>query len=858
MKRFIAIAVLACSLILIDTGGSTKYSKYEGQVIKKIDYTGLQTVNADELAYRTDMKTSVGDTLRSITVRNDIVNMFNYDKGLFKKIDVKIEEYQEGVALLFIFEERARISEIEFRGIGDIPESELSDIILFEAGDPLRTDFVERSARIIKNKYQDDGRFNAIVNHKIIPIDDGNAVKVQFTIDEGEEIVVRKISIMGADKVHPDMLKRIMETSEKGVFKDGSFSRYVLEQDKHKILAYYRQLGYLDVQFLDDTEDEVINYEWVDPEEKNERGIFINLKVDEGDIYYFDGYNVEILSRDGESPVFDPEELMAGFTLEDADKDEDKPVFNDTMFQQDRQMISFQYASEGYIFSRVTPRRTVDEREVEIRGEKETRKFVKIDFEIHEGSQAYIEQIIIKGNEKTKDRVIRRELVFAPGELFDARKMQISRERVFNLGFFEQVDIDVRPGSRDGYMNLIIDVTEQPTGTISLGGGYGTQAGFSIFAEVGENNLFGLGQMVSLRFEYGPMRSSVALSFRERWLFNYPISFSSSIFYNLYTLETASIFPESDQVAEYQRESFGYSLGLSYRFWFYYTIGSTWSHSYQRVINPSGNSPDSVFRLENRGFQEKRSVRLYSYRDSRDNHMNPTSGSRIGGGVRFVGGTIIGGQNHYIEYTPEASYYYSPFTLPFLESHPCVFELRASGSFITEPFSSSKIASKQDPRDNEWLGSEDRLYVGGVETLRGWEYFDYDLPRSWRHVGLYHRILTGAEFRVPIHPQMLWMAFFFDAGSLWSDPFWESHLPENLQGIVDDDLASGELYRIGDFFNQKDNLLEYFRYSYGFGFRIQIPMMPLRFWFGRKMIYDDGFKTISGYNFQFGIGDMRF
>ena len=109
---------------------------------------------------------------------------------------------------------------------------------------------------------------------------------------------------------------------------------------------------------------------------------------------------------------------------------------------------------------------------------------------------------------------------------------------MYNLGFFKQVNIDVRPGSRDGYMNLIVDVEEQPTGTISLGGGYGTTSGFSIFADVAENNLLGNGQRVGVRFEYGPERTSITLSFAERWLFNQPIGLNTSVFYNLYNVKS--------------------------------------------------------------------------------------------------------------------------------------------------------------------------------------------------------------------------------------------------------------------------------------------------------------------------------
>ena len=208
--------------------------------------------------------------------------------------------------------------------------------------------------------------------------------------------------------------------------------------------------------------------------------------------------------------------------------------------------------------------------------------------------------------------------------------MQISRERVYNLGYFKQVDFDVRPGTKDGYMNLIVDVEEQPTGTISLGGGYGSTSGFSIFADIKENNFMGNGQIVGVKFEYGPEKTAVTLSFQERWFLDYPVSFNCSIFYYIYQYDTSSIFSDSDEDAHYKKKGIGYSLGFSYRFWYYWAAGLTWTHTFKSYFDPSGNSPDAVFLTVAEGAQEKRTMKFYVYRDSKDNYMNPTRGWRTG------------------------------------------------------------------------------------------------------------------------------------------------------------------------------------------------------------------------------------
>jgi outer membrane protein insertion porin family len=842
-------------------------SKYEGKMVRKIIFTGLKNTNEDDLLYV--MKTTVGYPLKANEIRDDIKKIFK--KGNFESIVVEIEEYEDGVRLKYVCKERPVVREIKFKGHDEVSESDLTSVVLIKEGSTIRKDYLEKSVSAIKKKYESEGLFNAVVRYEVKPIrgEEDNSVRVTFIIDEGEEIRIHKLTILGAKKLGLKELYAVMETQEKGLFKDGDFKKDVWEQDKSKLLAYYRQEGYLDAQIL----DESVEYEWTNPEKKEKRGIFITLKVTEGERYYFDKYSVKIQGKPGES-VYTIKEIMKGF-----EQERRGAVFNDTFFQMDRQMISMMYASRGYIFARVVPNKTITEEKVVVRGKAETRKFVAVEFVIEEGTQAYVDMIIIKGNKKTKDRVIRREVLLKEGDLFDSRKLQLSREKIYNLGFFKQVNIDVRPGSREGYMNLIVDVEEQPTGTISLGGGYGTTSGFSIFADVAENNLLGNGQRVGVRFEYGPERISGSLSFTERWLFNQPIGLNASIFYNLYNVRSnQTVFQNTSLLntnqssldeASYKREAIGYALGPSYRFLDYQTIGISWSHAFTKVKDISGNSSEEVFYSKKLGYQEKRSIALFIAHDSRDNYLNPTKGFNIDLTANFTGGSALGGSDHYIKISPEIYFYFSPFHIPFLKSHPIVFELRASGSFIVKPFNSSAVDRKQ-PRHSRfyylsggqidlkdpWLEPEDRLNLGGPETLRGWDYYDRKFPRSWQDVGLFHRILYGLELRIPIHPSMLWFVLFFDAGSLWSDPFWEKQLSMENQQIVGQDLLTKDLRHIQDF--AKTDILRYFKYSYGFGFRIQIPMMPLRFWFGRKMIYTGSFKSVGGLTFQFGIGDMRF
>lgn len=843
MRKLLLIACIGTVFFVLD-GALTAPSPFEGKIVKKIEFEGLRNIDPDDLL--DIMITEEGYPLVSADLSKDVDAIFK--KGNFENVRVAASEFQDGVRLRIICKVRPVVKEIVIKGNDEVHRTELAEIILQKEDEPLRIDLVEKSVRAMKEKYDKEGLFNAVITYRVERSEkDEERVNVVFVIDEGEEVKIAKIIIMGARRIPVDEIMGVLELKEDGFFSDGDFKRDEYEKDKGKILALYRERGYLDAQIIEDK----VEYEWENPEKQEKRAIFVTIKLSEGDRYFFDRYTIAG-NKVIESRVFEQqfEQTKSG------------AIFNDTLFQKDRQMISYSYSTMGYIFARVIPKRTVEERQIDDDGVMVARKYVRIDFEITEGTQAYIENIIIKGNKKTKDKVIRRELLMKEGELFNAEKMRISREKVYNLGYFKEVNFDVRPGSKEGYMNLIVDVEEQPSGTISLGGGYGTTSGFSIFADVAENNLMGNGQRIGARFEYGPQRTSITLSFREPWLFDYPLALNTSVFYSLYTVPGASIYGQN-KPAQYEKQAIGYSVSLTYRFWYYYGIGSGWTHAFKSILNPTGNSSDEIFIEQSYGDQEKRTLAFFVIRNSIDNYLNPTRGWKIELDVAFTGGTVLYGHDHFIKYSPDLYVYFSPFNLPFLKTHPCVIELRANAAFLTPPMNTDALERYQPQWRNRWLESEDRLYMGGPETLRGWDYYDDMFPKSWRW-GLFHRILYGLEFRIPIHPQMLWFVAFFDAGSLWTDEFWEANMDSYAKTDIDADLDAEKLYRIDQL--TKVDVMWYSKYSWGLGFKIQIPVMPLRFWFGRRMMWVQDnkqtfkgyFKEVSDFQFQFAIGDMRF
>jgi outer membrane protein insertion porin family len=916
MRKIFALTVISAA-VLITVGGLFFYgnnaysvsSRFEGKIIKRIEYVGIKKsadgkeeivalnfIDGDglvkkELRQRVidsagakDKITplvSEGDPLTSEAVKETIKLFFINGRVLDMRVEA--QDLGDGVFLRFLCEERPNISVIEFRGLDKVMETELKDRLLIKEGEPFRKDLLEKSFPEIKKKYSETGLFNSILDYNVFPDpdkDDGS-LKVVIRIDEGEDVKVAKLSILGAIKISDTELRGILETKEKSMIGDGLFKRDVFEQDKTRLITYYKQKGFLDAEIVNG--ENQIEYEWEDPEDsdKHVRQMYITFKVREGEQYFFDGYTFngisgKVGSKD-EDDFITLERVTKMVALSKTPPKDLSNLFrtnNDVILdyialEKDRYDVSMLYAHFGHLNARVTPTFVDRYEDREEGGVTRRVKFRKYNLDIYEGTKSFIEKIYIRGCKKTKEKVVRREILMKEetngvSEPFDSYKMNMTRERIFNLGLFKEVNIDIRPGSAEDKVNLVVDVQEQPTGTISVGGSWASSSGFAIFCDLGEKNLMGNAWAVNLRMVYGPTQMSTSLSFTEPWLMDMPVAWTTSVSYaRVQKTDSNSIFTTGDD-AEYVKQSAGYSTGLSYRFWYYFSTGLTWGHYFTKLTDVKGSCSDDVFIEQKLGMQEKRSISAHLGYDSRNSNLNPTRGLSVSLDTAMVGGYLLGGDYHYLNHTPSVELYVSPATLPFLPTYPIVFQFRGSGNFITPPFFRNKVEKMQSQATNPWVKVDDYLVLGGPGysgsgLLRGWDIGDSDFPESWQD-GLYHQLLYGAEMRVPIHPQYLWMTFFFDAGSLWTDSFWEKGMTETRRTIVNKDKANGLVYDIRDIGNV--DVMSYFKYSYGFGFKIQVPMMPLRFYFGKKLLWEGKghgyFKPISGFNFQFTIGDIIF
>jgi len=908
LSAFAGIAII--SFIWYQGKIYSQSERYYGQKVTRIDFKGNDNIKSSELMNLIQLRP--GMILNREMMNNDLKAVLQHGSIAYAKIEGA--EYKDGVSITFLIEERPILTKVSIKGLKELSEATLVDGLPLKVDKVYTESLLKKSIDLIISQAKDKGLFNVAVRYE--KLTDGkkkNSVIIIFTVDEGEEIKVGKINIIGIKNVDVQSVYSVLKLEEDGIFTKGEFKEHVFEKDKELIIDFLNQHGYLDARIVETKKD----IRWVDPVKKDKRVIIITYQIDEGEIYYFNGYDVQ-----WDNDYLNPETQKAIFTKKEVDKFFELSdfyigsAFDQSKFVRDRGVINFMYNEKGYIYARSIPERTtirLNPQEIDklalspnqVKFEKDgidyynikklrkiyenepakrNMQFIHTKFLIQEGIKGYIESIIIKGNEKTLDRVIRREILVKEGDLFNAKLVQRSREKINNLGYFKEVNLDARPGSKEGLMGLVISVEEQLTGSMSVGGGYGTVTGFSINMSLSEKNLNGTGQQISSSLEFGLKRSSVSLSWTEPWIFNKPWGLTLGTQFSHAQIDTNSITPLSGQAAvvnananrsstinsnlstsetaHYDHDSIGVIAQIGHR------LALNWSHyhgfnpSVSNISNPSSKVDDLVFLESRLGWQFQNKFINGIIFDNRDDVFNTTQGLTARANVDFVGGAL-GGSDHYNRYGAQATFFWWPtdFTLfnliraGELRRWRFVFEHHLSGLFTQQ---TNPVYGKQDIFENPYIESFDRLFLGGLEGVRGYGAYDPNFPIYWNtNGGGSHRLLFDSELRVPIEPSIIWMVLFFDMGALFNEQNQYYTDATTPQAQIDAIKSTGLTF---------NNLTDpsYYRYSWGFGFRLQIPVMPIRLYLAQRLFWDKNKKWFINDPNQkqlevvFAIGDYRF
>lgn len=653
-------------------------------------------------AIRRLIKAQPGDIYNQKSLSQDLKAV--YAMGYFDDIRIEAQTKPDGKAVIFRVKEKPTVRSIRLKGdIQAYEEEELREVLTVRTGSIVNLYKINNDIARIKEMYNEKNFHNAQVDYKILP-QKKNQADLEFIIEEGERTHVTKIQFEGNRAYSDDDLKDQMTTSEENIFSwftdAGDLVYQNLSRDVAQIRAFYRNHGYIQAK----VGEPQIEYK--------EDGVEITIKVVEGP-----QFKVGKVKISGDL-------ILPEHQLLEKIKIPEEEYYNREVLRNDVITIDDLYANEGYANVDVSPRIYQNEEEL----------LVDIDIEIAKGKLVYFEEIIIGGNTKTRDKVIRRELRVYEQELFSAERLRRSIQNLQRLDFFEDVQVNTAAGSTDDKKVLKVDVTEKSTGTVQFGAGYGNVENFFGAVSISERNLSGRGQTLAFDVKLGSKTTQYGISFTEPWLFDIPLTGGIRLYSWEYDYD------------DYTKDSVGGSLSLSYPIMDYTRGSVTYIYDIADVKDVSEDAAESIKELE--GENTKSSIVTALKYDSRDSIFFPTKGSFDNISFEYAG---LGGDIGFAKIIGETTWYYNIFWKVVGVAH-------GKAGYVEE------VSGKTLP-------DYELFYLGGINSLRGFDRDDIS-PRDENGdlVGADKFVQTNLELRFPLVEDIgMYGVFFFDAGNAYGE-----------------------------------------------------------------------------------------
>ena len=684
----------------------------EGKTVLSVRVKGNQAISSPTVLSKIKIKTE--KPFSQTIVDEDIKRL--YALGYFTDVAIDVENQPEGVIVTVIVEEKPVIKEIVFKGNVKMTGRRLKKVIKSKNGDMLKLSLLSEDIQEIKSFYERNGFHQVGVKYELEKDKDLNQATITIIVDEKVRVRIKRISVEGNKSVKTQKILELMETRPTWLFRRGYFNDETFENDLARIKTYYQDLGFLDISITPR-----FDYD-------EEKGVmYITLTIDEGAKYHVEGIAIE-----GEI-VFPEEDIRKKITIKIGD------AFSHTAIRVDLENIRAIYYQKGYMNAQIGVDTSVDAKA----------HTVKIIFIIDGKEPVYIGKIDIKGNTKTKDIVIRRELRAYPGELFDGEKMRRSKERLYNLGFFEDVYFETKPTYDPSINDLEISVKETKTGEFSFGGGYSSVDEFIGFVQIMQKNfdLFnfpyftGDGQNLSIRAELGVVRNNYDISWTEPWIFDYPLSFGLDAYHRTHYRKTHVGYG-------YEEIRSGGDVRLGKEFLEY--VRGDLMYRIENVDISDVSSDATQDLRDEEGDNWLSSLILGFSFDNRDNIYSPTRGIFSQASVENTGGILFGDKDFVKGYTSN-SYYYSPWKKIVVE-----FKGRAG---LAAPYANT-----------DKVPIYERFYAGGANTIRGYQERRVGPrdPASNDPIGGEALLIGNIEASFPIYEKVIKGAIFYDVGNVWS------------------------------------------------------------------------------------------
>ncbi|UWQ23242.1 outer membrane protein assembly factor BamA [Leisingera aquaemixtae] len=533
------------------------------------------------------------------------------DSGVFETVEI----VPRGSTLVIKVTEFPTINQISFEGNRRLKDDALSDIIESAPRRVFSPSQAERDAALIAEAYSVQGRLASRVTPRIIRRSN-NRVDLVFEISEGDTIEVERVSFTG-NRVYSDRrLRRILETKQAGLLRTFIRSDTLIEDrlefDKQVLRDFYLSRGYVDFR-VNSANAEVT---------QERDAVFLVVDVTEGQQFRFG--NITVTS---EMPEADADLFQSTLKIRPG------VVYSPTLVENAIDRMEGLAVRNEIDFLRVEPRVTRNERNLTL----------DIEFVLTRGPRVFVERIDIEGNTTTLDRVIRQQFRSVEGDPFNPRSIRNSAERIRALGYFANADVETREGSSSDQVIVDVDVEEQPTGSLNLGGAYSVTDGFGVSVGLTENNFLGRGQRLSFNIATATESDSYVLGFTEPYLLGRELKFDLDLGLN----ETDSSFSEYKTKRVFFRPALTFNTGEDSSL----QVRYTWDKdemlfddddTNQNLAGPVIQSEIAQGELNSSAFGV-----TYRY-DSRLTGLDPNAGFLVEIGADYAG---LGGDSEYIKAT---------------------------------------------------------------------------------------------------------------------------------------------------------------------------------------------------------------
>ena len=720
VTTIVAYGILLLGGLIWAFGPRDGLAQETGQRISAITVQGNKRIEVP--AIRTRLTLKEGERLTAERIREQIRAL--YQMGYFEDVRVETEPRAGGVAVIFVVTEKPFVTEILFDGNDNLAAEKLTEKLTVRPQSFLDQKQIKDSVERLRQLYEEEGYFSA----RLMPIIKSlgeERKSLTFFIVEGPKARIKTVAFDVANAIPAKKLKKILVTREyfwlTSWFDDsGVYKKEELDNDVERIRQIYFDEGYLDVNLGKPTVDLSPDRKW----------FTVRFSIVEGPQFRFSriGYKGQT--------IFSESELRSGSKLKEGD------IVRMAAVREDITRATDLFGSKGYAFSDINPL---------IQPDPES-KTAMVTFDVKEGALIRVRNINISGNDKTRDKVIRRELRVNEAELIDTAAMKLSFKRLNNMNYFETVEIipkQIDPGAVD----LDIKVKEKSTGTFSVGGGFSSLDKLGLVADVTEGNLFGRGQLLKVRGQFGQRRTSGVITFREPYLFDDALSaqvdiFARQTFYTSYfesrrgaDLVFGKWFSEIlSGSATYLLESVEYSNDLANELF----LGGG------GVTNTLASDLPLLIQQQ-LGKTTTSAVILGVARDTRDFFVDPKSGAVHRLTLQFAGGPL-GGSNDFYKVSGDTSWY-------FPMAWNTVFNPRARAGLAHSYTAGSRLP----------VG--DRYFVGGIQTVRGFQFGQAGPVASDQSpLGGPKQLIFNLDYIFPVSTEFkIKGVLFFDYGKAFND-----------------------------------------------------------------------------------------